>query len=77
MEKDPNSYIPKYDEQMPKEEMLEQINKEYRALPDRKLLKYDEEILGKHKFLNEEKEPDLENKTETDLVKKATEILYF
>ncbi len=50
MKKDPKSYIPKYDEQMPKEEMLELIKKEYRALPDRKPLKYDEEILGNHKF---------------------------
>ena len=78
MEKDPKSYIPKYDEQMPKEEMLEQINKEYRALPDRKSLKYDEEILGNYKFSNEEKEPDLENMTELDLSKKIpTESIFF
>ncbi len=63
---------------MPREEMLDQITKEYRALPDRKPLKYDEDILGNHKFSSEEKEPDLENKTELDLVKRVpTESIIF
>ncbi len=50
MEEDPKSYIPKYDEQMPKEEMLELIKKEFRTLPDRKILKHDDDIFGKHNF---------------------------
>ena len=46
----PKSYIPKNDEQMPKEDMLEQIFKELIALPDRKSLKHDGHIFGKHNF---------------------------
>ena len=32
---DSYSYVPKYDEEMPKEVMLDEINKKLKALPDR------------------------------------------
>jgi hypothetical protein len=37
----PVEYIEKYDELMPKEEMLEQAKKELQTLPDRIISKYD------------------------------------
>jgi hypothetical protein len=42
----PVEYIEKYDELMPKEEMLEQAKKELKTLPDRIISKYDESIFG-------------------------------
>jgi hypothetical protein len=68
----PKSYIPKYDEQMPKEDMLEQIFKELIALPDRKRLKHDGSIFGKHNFSGEDKELDTDNMTEFDPFKRLT-----
>ncbi len=56
---------------MPKEDMLEQIIRELIALPDRKSLKHDGDIFGKHDFSGEEKEPDPDNKTEFDLFKRV------
>ncbi len=40
----PAVYIEKYDELMPKEEILEQAQKELQTLPDRIISKYDENI---------------------------------
>ena len=45
---------------MPKEEMVEQIQKEFKLLPDRKSLKHECEIFGKNKFTIEENEIDLD-----------------
>jgi hypothetical protein len=58
---------------MVKEEMLELIKKNLKALPDRKPLKHEDDILGKHKFTSECKELDLDN---CDLFKKVpTDII--
>jgi hypothetical protein len=40
-DEDQKRYIPKYDELMSKEEMMEQANKEFNALPNRIILKHD------------------------------------
>ena len=57
--------------------MLEQIEKEFRALPDRKSLKHDGDIFGKHNFSGEDKELDHDDKSEFDPFKRATEIILF
>ena len=62
---------------MPKEGMLEQIIKEFRALPDRKSLKHDGDIFGKHNFSGEDKDLDVDNITEFDPFKRAAEIILF
>ena len=62
---------------MPKEDMLEQIIKEFKTVPDRKSLKHDGDIFGKHVFSGEEKEHDPGNKTEFDLFKRVSEIILF
>ena len=63
---------------MPKEDMLEQIIKEFKALPDRKSLKHDGDIFGKHDFSGEDKEHDPDNKTEFDPFKRVpTENILF
>jgi hypothetical protein len=49
---------------MVKEEMLEIIKKNLKGLPDRKTLKHEDDILGKHKFTCDNKELDLQNKSE-------------
>jgi hypothetical protein len=48
LEKDPKSYVPKYDEQMPKEDMLEEIKKnlKLKALPDRKTFYHKDDIFS-------------------------------
>ena len=58
---------------MPKEDMLEQIQKEFKALPNRKSLKYDGDIFGKHDFSGKDKDLDLDpdNKTEFDPFKRV------
>ena len=40
-DEDQKKYIPKYDELMSKEEMMEQANKEFNSLPNRKILNHD------------------------------------
>ncbi len=50
LEDDPKSYIPKYCEQMPKEDMLEQAKIDLKTLPYRISLKYDLDILKNYKF---------------------------
>jgi hypothetical protein len=60
---------------MVKEEMLEQIKKDLCALPDRKSLKYDDDILRKYKLSSEES--DLDIKSELDPFKRITEIILF
>ncbi len=77
MKKDPKSYIPKYGEEIPKEDMLEQIIKEFKTLPDRKSLKHDGDIFGKHVFSGENKEHDPDKKAEFDLFKRLIEIILF
>jgi hypothetical protein len=77
LDDDPKSYIPKYGEEMPKEDMLEQIIKEFKALSDRKSLKHDGDIFGKHVFSGEDKEHDPDNKTEFDPFKRVTESIVF
>ena len=63
---------------MPKEDMLEQIIKEFRALPDRKSLKHDGDIFGKHNFSSEDKELYPDDKSEFDPFKRVpTEIILF
>ncbi len=62
---------------MPKEDMLEQIIKEFRALPDRKSLKHDGDIFGKHNFSGEDKELDPDNISQFDPFKRAFEIILF
>ena len=56
--------------------MREQIIKELRALSDRKSLKHDGDIFGKHDFSGEDKEHDPDNKSEFDPFKRVpTEII--
>ena len=63
---------------MPKEDMLEQIIRDFRALPDRKIPKNDDNIFGKHKFSVEEKELDLESKNDFDpFLRLPTENIIF
>ena len=63
---------------MPKEDMLEQIQKDFKALPDRKSLKHDGDIFGKHDFSGEDKELDPDNVTEFDPFKRLpTENILF
>ncbi len=74
----PRNDNPKYDEQMQKKDMLEQIFEELIALPDRKSLKHDGDIFGKHNFSGEDKELDTDNMTEIDPFKRlTTEITIF
>ena len=65
---------------MPKEDMREQIIKELRALSDRKSLKHDGDIFGKHDFSGKDKDLDLDpdNKSEFDQLMRAfTENIIF
>ena len=52
---------------MTKEDMLEQIIQELKALPDRKSLKHDDDILKNYKFTNE---IEIDNKIELDSFKR-------
>jgi hypothetical protein len=55
LEDDPKSFVPKYDEFMAKEDMLEQIIIDFKTLKDRKFSKQDADIFAKNIFTAEDK----------------------